>query len=189
MLRKTILSALVVAILVAAGLPLPVAGGSNSSVRELGTADGESVVISRVMDGDTVSVRGWRERVRLANIDAPEMSHGYAKPGQPFSVQATKWMTEQVEGKDGVTLRCVDQDRYGRKVCDLFLKGRHVNKELVRAGLAWANTANPRYLRDRSVLAAQEEAQAAQRGLWSQQKPVPPWQWRHSCWEAQNCAL
>ena len=187
MLRRITLAAFAAVTALAAGLPFPVVGGSKPSVSEL-SGPGEPVVVERVLDGDTVSVRGRRERVRLANIDAPEMSHGYGKPGQPFSVQSTKWLTEQVEGKPGVSMRCVDQDRYGRSVCDLYRNGSHVNKELVRAGLAWAYTANKRYLRDRTVLDAQEEARAAHRGLWAQPKPVPPWDWRHSCWDGAVCA-
>lgn len=187
MLRKTTLSALAALIILVAGVPLQVAGMGKQSVQELGESGSEQVVVERVMDGDTVAVRGWREHVRLANIDAPEMSHGYGKPGQPFGVQAVNWMTDQVVNKKGVSLRCVDEDRYGRKVCDIFKDGQHVNKELVRAGLAWANTSNRRYLRDRTVLTAQEEARAAHRGLWSHPRPVEPWKWRHECWKARAC--
>ena len=93
-------------------------GGANQrahgQVLELqSSAPGSSVVVDRVLDGDTVIVRGWSQRVRLANIDAPEMSHGYGRPGQPYSVQSSKWLTEQLEGKSGVTVKCVDEDRYG----------------------------------------------------------------------------
>ena len=109
-------------------------------------AAGSSVVVDRVLDGDTVVIRGWSQRVRLANIDAPEMSHGYGRPGQPFSVQSSKWLNEQLEGKSGVTVRCVDEDRYGRRVCDFYRNGEHVNKAAVRAGIAWANTASTRYV-------------------------------------------
>jgi endonuclease YncB( thermonuclease family) len=147
---------------------------------------GEVFRVEKVLDGDTVILRGAPQRVRLANIDAPEMSHGYGKPGQPFAVQATKWMERAVEGKD-VSLRCPDEDRYGRRVCVLFLNGQDVNKELVRQGLAWANTANPRYLRDRSVLDAQRQAQRERRGLWAQPHPTAPWLWRHGCWERRVC--
>jgi endonuclease YncB( thermonuclease family) len=163
------------------GLPMG-AVASNGPVGEQ-AAPTAGVFVESVLDGDTVAIRGWRERVRLANIDAPEMSHGYGKPGQPYAVQATKWLTSAVEGKSGVTIHCVDEDRYGRKVCELFKDGTSLNKELVRVGLAWANTANRRYLRDRTVLDAQIEAREARRGLWSQPNPTPPWEWRHGCWE------
>jgi endonuclease YncB( thermonuclease family) len=82
-------------------------------------------------------------------------------------------MEKKVLGKS-VTLRCPDRDRYGRRVCDLFLGGEYVNRELVRAGLAWANTARPRYLRDKSVLEAQREAQELRQGLWASSQPTPP---------------
>lgn len=147
---------------------------------------GDTAVVDRVLDGDTVILRGSAQRVRLANIDAPEMSHGYGKPGQPFAVQATKWMERKLEGKE-VTLHCPDQDRYGRRVCVLFLNGEDVNRQLVRAGLSWANTANPRYLRDKTVLDAQNEAQRDRNGLWSQPRPTPPWLWRRDCWEKRVC--
>jgi len=149
-------------------------------------SQGQTEVVERVLDGDTLIVKGWRERVRLANIDAPEMSHGYGKPGQPFSVKSTEWLAAEIQGRR-VELRCVDQDRYGRQVCDVFKGSDHVNKRLVQAGLAWANTANPRYLRDKSVLRAQREAQDAHRGLWADASPTPPWQWRLTCWERGVC--
>lgn len=168
-------------------------GGINlswSGVREYipAAAPGDTVVVQQVLDGDTVIVQGVRERVRLANIDAPEASHGYGKPGQPYSLQSTKWLAAQLERKPGVTIKCVDQDRYGRMVCDFYRNGEHVNKDAVRHGMAWANTANPRYLRDKSVLTAQNEAKSAGRGLWSQPDPTPPWQWRNDCWREGACA-
>ncbi len=169
------------------------AGGAkqsaHSQVLELQQAGpGSAVVVERVLDGDTVVVRGWKERVRLANIDAPEMSHGYGRPGQPFSVQSGKWLAAQLEGKPGVTVRCVDEDRYGRRVCDFFRNGEHINKAAARNGFAWANTASARYLRDKSVLAAQEEARGARRGLWAEPSPTPPWQWRRDCWDKGACS-
>jgi endonuclease YncB( thermonuclease family) len=146
----------------------------------------DTAVVERVLDGDTVILKDSHDRVRLANIDAPEMGHGYGRPSQPCAVQATKWMKKKVEGQR-VTLRCPDQDRYGRRVCVLFLDGEDVNKGLVRVGLAWANTARPQYLRDTTVLDVQHEAQASRAGLWAQARPTPPWIWRWECWERASC--
>lgn len=187
MLKKLTLSAAATLLVLAFTAPSGASSRRAGSVQELEPREsGSTVLVEKVLDGDTVIVRGWKERVRLANIDAPEMSHGYGKPGQPYSVQASKWLTNQVEGKR-VTLKCVDQDRYGRKVCDLFQGDDHVNKALVRAGLAWANTASARYLRDRTVLQAQHEAQGARRGLWASGQPTAPWQWRRECWDKGVC--
>lgn len=187
MLKKLTLGAMVALFVVAVAAPLP-ALSSRGVLQEFEPAgSGMAAVVEKVLDGDTVIVRGWRERVRLANIDAPEMSHGYGRPGQPYSQRASRWLTQHVQGQQ-VTLRCVDEDRYGRKVCDLFRNGEHVNKSLVRAGFAWANTAHPRYLRDRTVLAAQDDAKAARRGLWADGNATAPWQWRRACWEKGVCS-
>ncbi len=35
-----------------------------------------------------------------------------------------------------------------------------------------------RYVTDKSLYAVQEEAKAERRGLWHDDKPVPPWEWR-----------
>lgn len=163
----------------------------------MGAVASEAVVVSRVLDGDTVEILGRRDHVRLANIDAPETAHNFyggpAKPGQPFSRASTEFLRRRVENIPGVTMTCVDRDtRYGRDVCELFAGGRSVNQELVEVGLAWANTsAGGRYLHDRSLIEMQAAARRAHLGLWSQDTArspaVPPWEWRDACWKQRVC--
>jgi len=70
----------------------------------------------------------------------------------------------------------VDRDRYGRTVGGgLRADGRSLNHELVKAGLAWMYR---RYTNDQSLSDLEEEARVAQRGLWADAEPVPPWEWR-----------
>ncbi len=71
----------------------------------------------------------------------------------------------------------VDRDRYGRTVGVVLLPdGRSLNHELVRAGLAWWYR---RYAPDDETLAQLErDARGAERGLWADAEPVPPWEWR-----------
>ena len=145
--------------------------------------------VIHVDDGDTVVVLGQgysRTKVRLANIDAPETSHGRCKPGQPYSAQSALLLKQLVLGKT-VHLRCHDLDRYDRAVCDLQVGDTTANRELVRAGLAWANRADPRYLRDRSVVDAEADARTGRRGLWAEQSPTPPWIWRRTEWMQPSC--
>lgn len=68
-----------------------------------------------------------------------------------------------------------DPDRYGRTVARVTLRDRDVAADLIAAGLAWHWT---RY--DSSVGYARAEAQAQRdgAGLWSDPRPVPPWEWR-----------
>lgn len=148
------------------------------------TPEFEAKVI-HVDDGDTVVARqvtGDNVKVRLANIDAPETSHGRCRAGQPFSNAATVALKNLVLGET-IQFKCSTLDRYGRHVCDLHLGRTTANVELAARGLAWANRARPSYLRDPNVAAAEREARAKGLGLWSNAASVPPWEWRHTKWD------
>jgi hypothetical protein len=54
--------------------------------------------------------------------------------------------------------------------------GWDLSQALVQAGYAWHDT---RYApHDKKLAQLQAEAQAAQRGLWAEANPVPPWEGR-----------
>jgi micrococcal nuclease len=124
-----------------------------------------------VKDGDTIEVMhlGQAERVRLAGIDSPET-------GQPFGTSARQLTAVLAFGED-VTVKCAGKDRYGRTLGEVFLKdGRSLNKELVKAGMAWWYR---EYSSDVEMGKLEEEARAAKRGLWNDSNPIAPWDWRH----------
>ena len=69
-----------------------------------------------------------------------------------------------------------NKDRYGRFVCDVYLQdGTYVNAELVRAGYAWLFT---RYSNDDELARLQDDARVGKRGLWQDENPIPPWEFR-----------
>jgi endonuclease YncB( thermonuclease family) len=77
-------------------------------------------------------------------------------------------------------------DRYGRMVGKILYRGRDVNIELVRAGLAWwyrtySNEQPPADRRSYEI--AENEARAAGNGLWSEPSPTAPWDWRRKARE------
>lgn len=122
----------------------------------------------RVIDGDTLELTGGR-RVRLLGLDAPEME----RDGQPADFLAHKAKAALA----GLTLNRqvhleydrLHYDHYGRLLAYVFLPDRTlVNADLVRRGLArvYAIAPNRRYQKD--LLAAQQEAIAAHRGIWLQ---------------------
>ena len=146
-----------------------------------------------VDDGDTVIVRkesGEQVNVRLASIDAPELSHTRQEAGrlgQPYAYEAKRYLVSLVKGKV-LDLKCPDADRYGRSVCDLIVDGRSIDQEMVRQGWAWANeAAHGRYMRDPEMPGLEAEARRERRGLWAGENPVPPWEWRSRCWEQGVC--
>jgi endonuclease YncB( thermonuclease family) len=70
----------------------------------------------------------------------------------------------------------VDQDQYGRTVAWVWFGGKSLNKELVRAGLAWWYR---HYApNERELSALEDEARRNRVGLWSRPKPIPPWDFR-----------
>ena len=146
-----------------------------------------------VDDGDTVVllVDGQKQmKVRLSSIDAPESSHTnkqIGRIGQPYSENSGKYLAALVKKKN-VAAHCFETDRYGRDVCELFVDGRSVNKEMVKQGWAWANVAaKGRYLRDKSLPFTEATARASNMGLWAGLNPVAPWEWRDVCWKQGKC--
>ena len=79
-------------------------------------------------------------------------------------------------GKEA-TVQIKDTDRYGRIVGEVILPdGLSLNKELVFVGLAWWYR---KYAPDdRTLKALESGAREAKRGLWIDENPIPPWEWR-----------
>ncbi len=122
-----------------------------------------------VIDGDTLDIDlssdGTTHRLRLLNIDAPELEH----PGQPLQCQAQAATSALVSlAPKGTTLRVliVGQDGYGRDLGEAWLTdGRMLGAEIAREGLAAPITIGGRADYREVVDAARDEAAAAQRGL------------------------
>lgn len=121
-------------------------------------------------DGDTISVMrlGRAEKVRLSGIDTPEKK-------QPFGHRAKQLTSELAFGKI-VTVKISGRDRYGRWIAEVILPdGRSLNRELLRAGLAWWYRS---YSRDERLGRLEAEARGSRRGLWRDPRPVPLWEFR-----------
>jgi len=124
-----------------------------------------------VHDGDTITVREATStvRVRLADIDAPEL-------GQPYSGRAREF-TSQLLFDRVVTLERRGLDQYDRLVARVRVDGVDASEAIVRAGLAW------RYSRgavDADLAGAERSAREGHAGLWGDPSPVPPWVWRRA---------
>ena len=132
--------------------------------------------VVQVTDGDDVTVRDARkvqQRVRLQGIDAPEYD-------QPYGDVSRENLARLVSGKT-VEVLWTKRDSYDRLVGTVFLEGRDINLEQVKAGLAWhykyyAGEQRPddrqRYTK------AENDARIRKLGLWHDAHPVPPWEHR-----------
>ena len=127
---------------------------------------GELVEVVRVIDGDTIEIKGG-DKVRYIGIDTPETVDP-RKPVQCFGVEASKKNKELVEGK---TVRLekdiTDRDKYNRLLRYIYVDDVLVNLELVRQGFAYSYSYPPDIKYQDQFVKAQQEAREARRGLWS----------------------
>ena len=126
-----------------------------------------------VADGDTLTVlddTNQQHKIRLAGIDAPEKA-------QPFGQAGKKRLAELCYNKQA-TVEVVNTDRYGRTVGDVTCDGVHANAEMVRGGNAWVYRHYDKGFE--SFYPLEEAAKEARLGLWAEDSPTPPWEWRHS---------
>ena len=121
-----------------------------------------------ITDGDTIVLMD-RTRIRLHGIDAPERDQPYGD----IATAALKYMVGR-----SVYYVETDTDRYGRMVATLYHSkdGYDINASMVCAGYAWWYE---RYApADKLLEGCQEEAREMPKGLWEDENPIPPWEWR-----------
>ncbi len=130
-----------------------------------------------IHDGDTIRVRRGNqvERIRFACIDAPELS-------QPLGPASRDHLRQMIAATDNrVSLKISGRDRYDRKVAEVFAKGKLLQTEQVRTGLAYVYR---RYLRDCPDAPKVEKAEAIAKrrrlGVWQNPRAVKPWDYRRA---------
>ena len=136
---------------------------------------------TRVTDGDTITVvtDGQKVTIRLVGIDAPEKSRKKHDPGQPFSQTSSKHLASLVLNNH-VDIVSYGTDRYGRTLGVVYVDGKDVNLEMVRAGLAEVYRGRPaKGFDNEPYQEAEDAARMAGMGMWSLgDKYVSPKEWR-----------
>lgn len=138
-----------------------------------GVIEGKVVGVS---DGDTITVldkNNKEHKIRFGGIDAPESK-------QDFGNKAKENLSNLVYGK---TVRVISNkiDKYGRTVGTVFLDGKDINLEQIKAGFAWhyKDYASEQSEADRTTYAdAETVAKRSKSGLWSMANPTAPWAFR-----------
>lgn len=138
-----------------------------------------------VADGDTVTVlddRNQQHKIRLAGIDAPEKA-------QPFGQRSKENLSRLAFGKE-VRVEWDKRDRYGRSVGKIWVQSPDcprcgltldAGRAQLAAGMAWwyRKYAAEQSPADRTAYEFEEnEARVRRVGLWRDQDPIPPWEWR-----------
>jgi endonuclease YncB( thermonuclease family) len=130
-----------------------------------------SGVVVAVHDGDTLTVQSGPSlyKVRLSDVDAPEM-------GQVFGKQARQFTEDKVLGRR-VQVNIAMIDRHDRRIGEVITEdGWVLNEELVHAGLAWYYRVNP--IMNKRLQKLEQVAFANKLGLWVEKEPIPPWEFR-----------
>jgi len=129
-----------------------------------------------VADGDTITVLDAEKnqhKIRLQGIDAPEKA-------QAFGAKSKQALYEMVHGKT-VQVSFEKSDKYGRILGKVLLDGQDICHQQIKAGLAWhyKKYQNEQPLVDRDAYSASETAAKSEKlGLWSDPRPVAPWDFR-----------
>jgi endonuclease YncB( thermonuclease family) len=127
---------------------------------------------ARVVDGDTVELRG--EKLRLQGIDAPEMAQTCEANGRP--VPCGKLAAAHLDGLIGSrSLDCAveGKDRYGRGLARCRTEGRDIAETMTRDGWALSD----RRYSDGRYAGAEAAARAGRRGIWAMRFEDPA-EWR-----------
>jgi endonuclease YncB( thermonuclease family) len=125
--------------------------------------------VTRVYDGETLGVggRGIELKVRLAAIDAPDISKNKRDADQPYSRQAKRYLA------DLVLDTIIVVDRYGldhdnRMLAVVYVGTKNINLEMVKAGLAKVSRAiPPRGFDMEPYRQAEKESRQSGKGMWS----------------------
>lgn len=129
------------------------------------TVASASAVVSKVVDGDTITFNTG-EKVRLLQIDTPELASS-----ECYGAQARAALISLLNTKSVITLRDdpkLDKvDRYGRSLRYVFVGKTNINLKMVEIGAAAPYFyRGERGLYSTQFLKAAEKAKQSQRGLW-----------------------
>ena len=132
--------------------------------------------VIKVTDGDTVNVltsNNETHKIRLSGIDAPEKK-------QAFGNRSKQALADLIDGKT-VMVEYNKLDKYQRVVGKITFNGQDVNLRQIKLGLAWhyKKYEKEQDVEDRSIYAnAEYLAQRDKRGLWVDENPIEPWNYR-----------
>lgn len=126
--------------------------------------------VTKIIDGDSIIVVGDDKKeyeVQIEGTDAPESK-------QPFGKESTEALTKMLKDKK-VKVSWEKADNFDRLLAQVYVDDKHANLEMIKLGMAWHFK---RYNKSEVLAKAETEAKEAKRGLWADEKPTAPWDYR-----------
>lgn len=148
------------------------AGLATACAAQGDLAEGERGRVARVIDGDSLALDTGL-RVRLAEVEAPAAGHG-GRPNEPGAAAARDLMQRASMGRAAqLWYGGLTRDRYDRAIAHVIARDETggevwLNGLAVRQGAARVRTYPDNARRARRLLALEQDARAAKRGLWAE---------------------
>ncbi len=145
---------------------------TRAAVSRSAAASQSNATVVRVVDGDTIvaDISGRSEKIRMIGFNTPE-SVDPRKPVECFGKEASARMKELLAPHTPIRLErdAESRDKYGRLLAYVYRSadGMFVNVQMVVDGFAHVLTIAPNNTYADRFRAAESEARAAGRGLWS----------------------
>lgn len=140
----------------------------------------KETTVTRVIDGDTIEVKGYDESIRLLGVDTPESDEKDHDPGEYTGIQnnsclvkwsekASNYTQKNLENRE-ITLifdsEAGEKGSYGRYLAYIELDGNDFTKNLIEKGYARVYMDSD-FKRKKSYIEAEEEARVDDKGLWN----------------------
>jgi endonuclease YncB( thermonuclease family) len=131
-------------------------------------------LVTSVHDGDSITIAGISQKIRIRNMDAPELANKSLGWGyQPYASEARTSLLNLCGGKIA-TLTNMKTDFYGRIDARVNCQGFDVATWQLDNGLAWPYHYNTPKKYKRMAL----DAKGKNLGLWVLPNATDPWAWR-----------
>lgn len=133
----------------------------------------------KVFDGKDGGIQclARKYRIRLQGVDAPEI-------GQRYGEESKEKLSDLVKGHR-LRIHVYKRDQYGRAVGDVHCDDMFIQEALLKEGCVWHYK---RYDKRQDFAQWERDAQAARRGLWADDYPEKPWDYRrkHKRYKGQS---
>lgn len=126
-----------------------------------------------IREGDVLKVSHPEKGVitmMLYGIDAPEKK-------QPFFKQAKEFLTDKVEGQVVNVLEFVTEQKVVTAI--IVHDGVNINEQVLQAGYGWVYKKYCHQDFCSDWLTYEKQARDQKLGLWQDENPTPPWEWRN----------
>jgi endonuclease YncB( thermonuclease family) len=144
------------------------------SVYTLGSASALEGQVVEVVDGGTITVISLKRPVKVRLIGMAALD-----PNQPYADVARQHLSDLILNKYVVVRYSRLQDGY--LVGKVLLGDMDVGAQMIRDGVAWYDKPDERHLEnlERQLYDASEQAaRNERRGLWHDESPIAPWEFR-----------